>query len=447
MKSLKLSRYLIAGATVGESPNRSRVLMATRSGQCFLIPEQTWQALRAGRFEDIPAALVGVLENAEILVAKEADELAVVVAENREAIETSPVLVQIIQPSAACQLGCGYCGQEHRNSSMDAAVQVGLVTKIRSRLTDAARRGQHYEELRIGWFGAEPLLAVPVMRTLTTQLVEVATTFGCDYTARVVTNGLGLSLPLARELQDVLKVGHIEVTLDGPARSHDLRRVTKKGGRGTFAPILRRLRSIAAEPDLTLDVSLRCNVDKTNADAVPELIDLLADEGLHERFSLYFAPIHAWGNDAADVSLDANSFASREIEWFAQMLSLGYEVPLLPSRREIVCLAVRPDSRVTDADGIEYNCSEAPYVPAYGNPNRYETGRVDRVGDSSDLDFANFNEEVLERDELPCHSCPVLPVCGGACPKSWADGAAPCPSFKLNAGERMMLYVAESVRD
>jgi uncharacterized protein len=47
-------------------------------------------------------------------------------------------------------------------------------------------------------------------------------------------------------------------------------------------------------------------------------------------------------------------------------------------------------------------------------------------------------------DEIPtndswCKSCKFLPVCGGACPKSWYEGNPACPSFKFNIDERLMM--------
>ena len=47
-------------------------------------------------------------------------------------------------------------------------------------------------------------------------------------------------------------------------------------------------------------------------------------------------------------------------------------------------------------------------------------------------------------DEIPnaeywCKTCKFLPVCGGACPKSWYEGKPACPSFKYNINERLFL--------
>lgn len=443
MSGLKLSRYLVVGDKVGGPTGDMRIVMSTRSGKCVVIPESAWRAMGQGLFPD---SLVSALKTVQVLVPEGEDELASVVGENQQAIFSSRELLQIIQPSAACQLACGYCGQEHRQVSMGESIQSGLLRKIEAKLAHADERGHRYEAIRIGWFGAEPLLALPVIRSLTERLRALAISVGCDYSANMVTNGLGLNLRLAKELQEELAVRHLEVTLDGPARVHDLRRFTKSGGRGTFSAILKCLRAIAREPEISLGITLRCNVDGSNADSVPELIEFLADEGLHQRCSLYFAPVHAWGNDADQRSLNPADFALLEVAWLAQMVSLGYEARLIPQRHKIVCMSVRPDSRVTDADGNEYNCTEVPYVPAYGTPNRYKTGQTDLDSDLSDLYFSDFNEQLAVQNDLPCHSCPHLPVCGGACPKAWADGTDPCPSFKLNAPQRITLHVASAVR-
>jgi uncharacterized protein len=57
--------------------------------------------------------------------------------------------------------------------------------------------------------------------------------------------------------------------------------------------------------------------------------------------------------------------------------------------------------------------------------------------------LGNFNERVLKK-EFDCATCPMLPVCGGACPKSWLEGMAPCPSTKHNIQQRLLLAYAVS---
>lgn len=440
-----LSRYLVATEPFDAHGQSSRIVMSTRSGKSVLIAEEVWGALRDARWERVPDATFAALRRLLIVVYTDDDELALVIADNEREIAESRTLVQIVQPTAACQLGCSYCGQQHEARNMTETIRQGLMSKVRQRLARGNQSGEAYEVLRVGWFGAEPLLGLSTMRALSPELRAAAEEAGCSYTARIVTNGIGLSLPIAQELEALHGVRHAEITLDGPARTHDLRRVTKNGGRPTFDAILRRLSAIASEPEIVFDITIRCNVDRSNADAVDDLIEVLYSSGLSKRIGLYFAPVHDWGNGAHETALDPTEFAEREIAWFARMLEHGFKVDLIPARRPIVCMAVRPDARLTDAYGTEFNCSEVSYVPAYGEPNRYATGDVDSAEERIEH-FADFNRQVLASEDSWCHHCPMLPVCGGSCPKSWAGGIPPCPSFKQNAKERLVLDFASKLR-
>ena len=58
--------------------------------------------------------------------------------------------------------------------------------------------------------------------------------------------------------------------------------------------------------------------------------------------------------------------------------------------------------------------------------------------------FGAFGDRV-ERGEVPCRSCAMLPVCGGSCPKAWLEGEVPCPSAKDNIGLRLVLAYAKGV--
>jgi uncharacterized protein len=426
--------FAVAGGTPG------RVLFSTRSGESLHVSEGVWRALSRDAGQELPLQVVDHLLRARVLVPAGEDELGSVLAENAEAIAAATELEQVIQPSAACQLGCSYCGQVHRPAHMTERIQDLLLARIDRRLTSAAARGRPFNGLNIGWFGGEPLLGLAAMRRLTPKLRALAEQHACAYAARVVTNGLRLKPDVARELADVHAVTHVDVTIDGPARFHDARRATKDG-QPSFHTILTNLLALAEKPP-GFPLALRCNVDRNNAEAVPELIELLAGYGLHRFAQLYFSPVYAWGNDADAEAVDPDTYASQETEWLAQMMTAGFTVDLLPQRRRIVCLAVQPGARVTDAFGNEYNCTEVPYVPAYGSPNSYATGHVDGRQAAAPF-FREFNDNVASGKQAPCHACPVLPVCGGACPKAWSEGKPPCPSYKRNLTDRLLLSYAQ----
>lgn len=433
---MKLTKYVVVSdrLTVRRTGHDHRVVFSTRSGAVLILDHELWQRVAEGRLDRLPAAIVDQLSAAQILVPLGEDELAAVVDENLRAIATHDVLYQVVQPSAWCQLDCAYCGQEHAGQQLGQPGQQALLGRMRERL--ATRR---YRHLKIGWFGAEPLAGLGVMRSLSAAAAALAREFDCTYSAQIVTNGLALTPAVATELIEQLHVDEAEVTLDGLAADHDRRRFTK-GGHGSFDRIFRNLCAVAATTDLRIKV--RCNVDRSNAEGVTPLIEALAAAGLAGRVTFYTSPVYAWGNDAHLTALGKQEYAEYEMEWFAHQFRLGFQLGLVPPRRKIVCMTVQPDAEVTDAFGTTFNCTEAPYVPAYGAPNLYQIRPPGPPPTAPTRRMHAFNQQILANEHQTCSACPMLPVCGGHCPKAWLEGHEPCPSAKANMRQRLNLMFA-----
>lgn len=435
---LRLSRFVVASDALSLSGQDEvrRVVLSTRTGALRVLGESLWRRLRDGALGELPPAIRDELAAAKLLVSTAEDELASVLDENDRAIAADDVLYQVIQPTAWCQLGCGYCGQRHTADRLAAAEQEALLARVRERLASG-----RYRALRIGWFGAEPLAGLGIMRALGPQLRAAADAAGCTYSARIVTNGLALTADVAAELVDVHAVEEAEITLDGLSADHDRRRPTKRGG-PSFAAIFDNLREVAERTSLGLVV--RCNVDRENAPQIGALIDALADAGLQRRVRFYTAPVHAWGNDAHTRSLSRQEYAEWELEWLARQHRRGFPVGLVPQRKPIVCMSVRRDAEVLDATGASYNCTEVSYVPTYAPdlyPIRLAGGRSrpDAAGAAA---LRDFNAQILAGAHPECRACPMLPVCGGQCPKAWHEGHAPCPAAKINMPQRLNLLFA-----
>jgi uncharacterized protein len=385
--------------------------------------------------------MLAELRDIELLVPADTDELATVLARQRAASAIDDRLTLIIQPTAACQLACGYCGQQHSRIHMSETHQ--------DLFLDSAHRSLavgRYRALRIGWFGAEPLAGLRAIRRLSPRLQALAAEFGCDYTSTITTNGLSLTDDMATELVMTHAVRFLTVTLDGLRDAHDARR-PMKSGKPSFERILANLLRLCRRADLDLDIDVRVNVDRRNADQVVPLLRLLAAAGVQDRIHFYVAPVHSWGNDAHERSLSPEEFANAEIAWFAEMARLGFRVSVVPGLTPVVCIAVKPDSAVVDATGALYNCTEVSYVPAYGTPNRFSIGHVETGTDPAARQILGDFHDRVAGGAYSCATCRMLPVCGGACPKQWLEGRAPCPSTKLNIEDRLLLSYALSRRN
>lgn len=445
---LKLSRYLVVTDTIHDplDGREKRILFGTRTGSMRVVDSGWWERLSAGDFASVPPRLINELKESNIVVDSQEDELARVLTENRTAIANTGRFFLAILPTAECQLSCYYCGQFHREQTLSQGNQDRLVQRVRDKL----EVGQ-YRNFKVTWYGGEPLLAMDIIRSLSQRFKAVSNEFGCTYHADLVTNGILLTSEIGAELSREHCVRHVDVTLDGTDRYHDQRRYGKNGT-PSFWIIFNNIVALARRDDLDPGLRIRCNVDHRNRDGVLPLLQLLVDYGLHERLEkVYIMPVHAWVKESQELSVNPREFATWEIEWLAQMNRLGFRnIDLIQPRNKIVCFAVEPDGEEVDAFGNLFNCSEISYVRAYERTtplkepsetwsNMYSIGSLESGEEPGKRELlAKFNDRI-ERGEIPCNTCAILPVCGGSCPKYWHIGLVPCPPVKFNIIQRLIL--------
>lgn len=435
---LKLSRYIVTSDSfIDGLDNKEKVVgFSTRSQNAFIFEKEKYDLLQSGKFDLLPFDFIMDMMSSEILIPASEDELKTILSRSASAINDNKSLYYVIQPSAQCQLGCGYCGQTHRNVKLNGNLQKEIINRIETKL-----KTREYNDLSIGWFGGEPLSAFSSMVQLSEDLINLAKKHKCTYSAKIVTNGLSLNPMKFHTIANDLKISDIEITLDGSAQYHDVRRHTKNGS-PTFNRIFNNL-VYAANSKENLDglvnITVRCNVDRRNAEGVPELLNQLKESDLQNKINFYCAPIHSWGNDAHNLSFSPNEFADLEIEWLMQMKELGFRVNLFPGAKPIVCMTVHKDAEVIDAYGNIFSCTEIPYVDSY-NASEYVLGNILNKNDTNkNRTYDHFFTDILE-DKFDCNKCPMLPVCGGACPKQWYEGNIPCPPNKFNLGKKLLLH-------
>lgn len=433
----KLSYYTIFSDFLND--NNDVIIFSSRSSEALLVTSKMKSFLEQGKIGNLPEKVIKELMDKKILVDFSENELKSIINENKKSIEESTVLYEVIQPTAYCQLGCDYCGQIHTKDYITKDLQKQLIARVEAKV-----KKKKWSKIIIGWFGGEPLVGLPQIRLLTKELKSIAEAKGIPYEAKVVTNGLSLKKDIFLELVNKLNVKRIEITLDGTAKFHDGVRHTKSGN-PTFDIIIKNLEeifSIKNYHELGCSISIRCNVDHRNWDGVSPLIRLLADKKFNEYIS-YFYPIgvYSWGgNDAHTKSLTKEEFAEKEIDWYIEMLEYGFTPNILPGRVKQVCIAVSKDSEMYDAFGNIYNCTEVSYTDFYDDtPYKLGNLKYEPSINLSNKPLNDWNDEIANNTDLPCHSCKMLPVCGGACPKSWHEDMRACPSNKFNIKEKLAL--------
>jgi len=177
----------------------------------------------------------------------------------------------IIMPTYNCNLRCGYCFQDHMRTdpAFDHLLQYMRYETV-DRIVGAfpaveARHGIPADgDVRrsIGFFGGEPLLAVnkDVIRYFIDSVRKIGE---ADFWA--ITNAT--ELEAYSDLLGPTGISSVQITLDGPKREHDKRRIYPDGT-GSFDKIARNIDLCL---DLGAEVQVRMNVDRLNIDQLPEL--------------------------------------------------------------------------------------------------------------------------------------------------------------------------------
>jgi len=433
MAIFKLSYYIIVTDFLNDQFNR--IIFSTRTSKAFLISDEILALLTSNNFDKIGSATLDKLVKSKILVHQNENELETIINENKESIELSDIMHEVIQPTAMCQLGCKYCGQSHKKTYLNKEYFDKILSRFRKKI-----KNRNYKILKIGWFGGEPLMAITQITEMTRIFKEFAKENNMTYEANIVTNGLALKEETFLNLMK-LNITNIEITLDGTARYHDKRRYTKAKDE-TFGVIFNNMQNIFSRSDFAsfaCKFSIRCNVDRRNVSGVLPLIKLLHKNNIHQKISTFYPiGVYSWGNNAQEKSLTKEDFANLEIKWIIEMINRNFPISLLPERVKQVCMAVSPSSEIIDAYGNVFNCTEVPYVEKYQS-TAYLLGNIkDEVNISGNRSFSDWNDSILV-DKFDCHSCKMLPVCGGGCPKSWSEGMRACPPSKFNMSDKLRL--------
>jgi uncharacterized protein len=361
------------------------------------------------------------LVKGHFLLEDEEDELATLKVDMLKDRFRTDLLALTIAPTMDCNFRCDYCYEDHLRVTMSRAVQDALLRFVRAKAGTV-------NELHVTWFGGEPMLpsAFPVVEEVSRALQAIASEHGIGYRAEIVTNGYFLTREKV-ELLMSLGIARAQVTLDGPPAIHDL-----MGGQGTFWRIMDNLKQIGG----MIPIQLRINVDRRNAGATLDLLELLATEGVADHVSPYIAQVTAGGAGACgnivESCFNGPDFANMAADLYREAAQRNLPLSRFPFRiRGAYCTADRANAFVISPNGAIFKCWEE----VTANPQAAVNHLLDGV-----QPFHKINESkwlgwnVLDKEECP--TCDVLPACHGGCPLSaMSQPESPhgaCEEFKFN---------------
>lgn len=354
------------------------------------------------------------------LVPEEENEEELVKDQLESRIFPDDTLELTILPTDQCNFRCEYCYETFSEEEMGEEAMEGIKTVVKE-------RGEKLSKLNISWFGGEPLLALDVIRDLSSFFIQASKEYDLTYTAGMTTNGYLLTKEVAKELIG-LGVNSFQVTLDGPAEQHNKKRKLVNG-KGTYKRIYNNLLDLR-NSDLSYRMLVRMNYDRDNYE---EIFDFLDSDELaklkDDRFYLGFRPVGKWGgpNDEALNVCPTGQGEQLMVDFDRAALKRGFNsldvFNLQPGG--FICYASKPNSYVIGHEGAVYKCTVGL------DDDRNLVGNLSSDG----IDFREEQLNLWYRHwsdlEEECLDCPVLPLCGGnSCPMSrikQGDNLCPMP--------------------
>lgn len=375
---------------------------------------------------DHAANLVDGLVSAGLLVDQRIDELALANATQDIYKGRHDSLNLILMPTEKCIFRCVYCYEDFLKGKMRSEIKQGVLQLVENEAPGLRR-------LKVDWFGGEPLSAFDVVQELSVGLLDLCERRGIEYASSMTTNAYLLDEVRAPRAL-ALGIRRFQVTLDGPAETHDRLRVLQNG-RGTFERIIHNL-VMLKRLDEEFAVRIRVNFTPEVAAAVPAFLGFLGERfGGDPRFSVWFHPVGHWGgpHDEEVEVCDERTSEEFGLEFMALAADAGFSLAAWRDAIQpfgSVCYAADPRSFVIGSDGNVYKCTVA-FTKAE-NLVGHLTGDGDLHLSADRLAMWTSSGE---ETDTGCQACAFRPAChGNACPleRMNRDGERACPPVKRN---------------
>jgi len=382
----------------------SWVISNNLSGGMIEVEQNIYEALFNNEISRISEKeLIEGLAYGNFIVDNSFNEVDGLKATRNEWVESALAVGLQIIPTLSCNFDCPYCYENQREKKVFMSQQV--MDDILNYLSITIKPTTKC--LNVSWYGGEPLLAVKQIEYLSDAFLKLSREKNIDYRATIITNGFLLNKSNVDKLVK-FNVKIIQVTIDGPKRIHDKRRMLS-GGKETWQTIVDNIKYALS---LNLNVTVRVNIDKSNIDNISELFEELEMENVLSRVSLSFGIVLSFGNVCKSVEEtiltleDAEKKISQEK--IQEMLgkTRGHSRRFTPDF--LGCTATAKNSIIVGPSGELYKCSKTIgsvdeicgdiAKPFKQNPNYQKWGGITNLNDES------------------CKKCSVLPICcGGGC--------------------------------
>jgi len=388
-----------------------KLIYNTRTLGLSILEDEEFDVYKTIELHHSKTKLISDLYQSGFIVDDDCDELKILSNRLNSERFSKDVLRLTIAPTLNCNFSCTYCYEKSGENKTNVIMSDNICEKL---IEFIKKRANGFKKLDVVWYGGEPLLALEVIEKISTELINICEERNMIYTGSMVTNGFFLNKNVCERIKRI-NVSTLQITIDGPAKVHDERRMLLNGI-GTYDKILDNLKSLC---DTSLNVALRVNIDKSNSNYVSQLIDEISKLN-QKNITINFANVML--KDNSDNVFTLKEFSEiwlREID-YCEKCGLNHNSYCLPKGANF-CDADSDNSFVIDPEGYIYKCWKD-----IGNRSN-SIGYLNSNPKFSAL-YYDYMTYDATRDEI-CKKCNLLPLCMGGCPYERIHNGERCPMY------------------
>lgn len=293
--------------------------------------------------------------------------------------------------TTACNARCFYCFQKDgsRTTMTEATAQ---------HVADYIIRHSKGQGVMIHWFGGEPLYNKSVI----TQVSRLLADAGVFYHSTMISNGFLFDDETISEAKELWKLKRVQITLDGTEKMYNRIKAYIYKDVNAYRQVIANIHHLL---DAGLQVKIRLNIDRHNADDLYQLADDLSQEfGSHARLNVYLHTLYGEVAKNAAFTIDNQRMLLFEkIRMIkARLKEHGLLTPPKLSRRVLLrhCIADSDSSVDILPDGRLGKCD-------YYMDSEF-IGHID----SEEMDDAVINSFKEQFEEIDaCATCAFYPNC------------------------------------
>lgn len=384
-----------------------------------------------------------LIENG-LIIEDDQNELNMVRHKYLKSLYDNTQMALTILPTLECNFACTYCYQNHSRDQyqlemnkcqMSEEVKARIVPYIKRKLNTGVKN------VLVKWFGGEPTLVLDEIVEMSQKINKICEQKQASFECQITTNGYLLDVEKLRPILPYLS--QVDITIDGPATTHDSRRVYPGGS--SYDRILQNIKNLQIE-NPQLGVWLRINLDKTIGKAIPDFLDDLKQRGI-DKLHLTMKTLYVDEQKYPELFQTVYSkedFAKIIPSFIREAIKRDLITSFSPYLSFLRCRVSCQNVFVIMPDGKLHKCWGSLPLDEAAVGELGENG--EEILNHKVVDWYTYNP----LDKLNCTKCKFLPLCMGGCcyndvvPRWKGDcllrSDAGCTILKYNFTELLSLH-------